>query len=516
LGSIVASILKAVLVRLVFEGRHALVFIPATVFHAVRCRALPLKERHVYTRGGRLRLRYVVLLAALFLGMAGSSMSFTPSFTVDVAQAQAGFADMASVSPAALKAQTANVAVAPVMVAPPAVKPVPMRPAAYTRTLKIQPGDTLSDLIAHVESGVTDTGEALEALKKYIDPRSLKAGQDVKLHYIWSQGSGERLAGMEFAPTALTRIMLRPTGNGGFKVDKAEKELQHEVRAAHATIRTSLSADLQRAGVPASIINEFIKAYSYSVDFARDIWAGDTVDILYDVNRTDDGNYVRGETLKYAVLTMRGKTNVIVRFDNNGDVQYFDDKGNPVKKALLRTPVDAARITSGFGARRHPVLGYNRMHKGIDFGAPTGTPIFAAGDGVVSRAGKFSGYGNYVSIKHNGTYSTAYGHMSKILVKAGQRVKQGQVIGKVGATGLATGPHLHFEVLKSGSQINPVKAANLSIGDKLGGKSLARFQAVAADAKNSFAHLLNAPRIQTINAKPLVAPKPIVEAAITQ
>ncbi|HEY8964562.1 MAG TPA: peptidoglycan DD-metalloendopeptidase family protein [Alphaproteobacteria bacterium] len=502
------SIVKTILVRLIIEGRHALVFIPGTVFHAVRCRALPLKERHVYTRTGRLRLRYVAVLAALFLGIAGSNMSFTPNFSVDVASAQAGIADMAIVDQKAAVAPTAEMVFAPS--AP--VKPTPARPAAYTRAVKIHPGDTLSDLVAAAGPGIKDKAEALEALKKHIDPRSLKAGDEVTMHYIWQPGQGENLAGMEFAPTELTRIMLVPTANGGFKVDKSEKTLQHEVRAAHAKIRTSLSADLQAAGVPASIINEFTKAYSYSVDFARDIWAGDTVDILYDVNRTDDGNFVRGETLKYAALTMRGKTSVIIRFDDKGNVQYYDEKGNPVKKALLRTPVDAARMTSGFGARRHPVLGYNRMHKGVDFGAPTGTPIYAAGDGIVSRAGKFSGYGNYVSIKHNGTYSTAYGHMSKILVKNGQHVKQGQVIGKVGATGLATGPHLHFEVLKSGTQINPVKAANLSIGDKLGGKTLARFQAVAADAKGSFNSLMNAAHLQQASLNTTPISKPIVEA----
>jgi len=511
LGGFVTVIIRAVLLRLLIEGRHALLFIPGTVFHAVRCHALPLKERHLYTRAGRLRLRYIAVLAALFLGIAGSDMSFTPGFSVDVSTAQAGIADIGAINPVAQKASTADEAiVAAAPVAP--AKPVIARPAAYSRILKIKPGDTLSDLVSYASAGIDDTDEALEALKQHIDPKSLKAGQAVTMHYIWSPDKGERFAGMEFAPSALTRVMLRPTVDGGFKIDKSEKSLRHEVRAAHAVIHSSLYADLRNAGVPDSIVAEFIKAYSYSVDFQRDIWSGDSVDILYDVNRTDDGQFVRGETMKYAMLNMRGKTNVIVRFDNNGDVSYYDQLGNPVKKALLRTPVDVVRITSGFGVRNHPLLGYTRMHKGVDFGAPTGTPIFAAGDGIISRAGVFSGYGNYVSIKHNGTYSTAYGHMSKILVRIGQHVKQGQVIGRVGMTGLATGPHLHFEVIQNGSQINPIKAANLSIGDKLGGKALARFQSVAADAKNSFTQMLNKPRLQSASATQIKSAAPAQQA----
>jgi murein DD-endopeptidase MepM/ murein hydrolase activator NlpD len=177
----------------------------------------------------------------------------------------------------------------------------------------------------------------------------------------------------------------------------------------------------------------------------------------------------------------------------------------------MRTPIDGARITSGFGMRRHPIQGYSKMHKGTDFGAPSGTPIFAAGDGTIVRAGWFSGYGKYVSIRHNGTYSTAYGHMSAISVKPGQKVRQGQVIGRVGSTGMATGPHLHFEVIKDGAQINPVKVANLSIGNKLGGKSLARFQSAMATAKGSFGTLItgvSTPKLASLSSREAVPGKP--------
>lgn len=491
MGGSLASFLKAFAVRFVIEGRYAACFIPRTIFHAMRYGTMPFKERHVYTRAGRLRLRYIALMVAAFLGLATTNISVSPNAGIDlqIASAQAGIADVS----------VANALPAIIVPAPP--KPGTPVAADYTRKVTVRAGDTLSDLMQH--AAISNQTSAIEALKGHINPRELKAGQDVTMHYRWSTGQGEHWTAMEFAPDALTRVVLRPAANG-FKVEKMQKPLTAETRAARAQITTSLYADLQRAGVPDSIIADFIKVYSYSVDFQRDIWAGDSVELLYKVNRTDDGEFVRGETLEYATLVLRGKRHVIFRFDHNGQAEYFDEKGNPVKKALMRTPIDGARVTSGFGMRRHPIQGYTKMHKGTDFGAPTGTPIFAAGDGVVGRAGWFSGYGKYVSIKHNGTYSTAYGHMSSIAVKPGQRVKQGQVIGRVGMTGMATGPHLHFEVMQNGAQINPVKLANLSIGNKLGGKQWARFQAVSASAKQSFQSLISGaarPQLASIGAQ---------------
>ena len=448
----------------------------------MRCGTLPLKDRHVYTRAGRLRLRYVALMAAAFLGLSLANTSFTPQHGLEIAQAQASVANVAML-PATREPEQVAMEMAAVVAPAAPQKPNVPNLDNYTRTLTIKAGDTLSALMERVASG--QTTDAVKALKGHIDPKTLKAGQDVTMHYKWVDTVGEQWTAMEFAPSPLTRVVLRQGSNGAFSVQKIEKPLSKETRAAKATIRSSLYADLRKAGVPDSIIADFIKAYSYNVDFQRDIWAGDRVELLYDVKRTDDNAFVRGENLIYAALYMRGKPSVIFRFENNGTVEYFDDKGNPVKKALMRTPIDGARVTSGFGMRRHPIQGYTKMHKGTDFGAPTGTPIFAAGDGTITRAGWFSGYGKYVSIKHNNTYATAYGHMSVINVKPGQRVKQGQVIGRVGTTGNSTGPHLHFEVLQSGKQVNPVKVANLSIGNKLGGKQLARFKATLASARTN-------------------------------
>ena len=180
----------------------------------------------------------------------------------------------------------------------------------------------------------------------------------------------------------------------------------------------------------------------------------------------------------YAALTLGGKKIPMYYFEHDGDGEYYSPSGESVRKSLLRTPIDGAKITSGFGMRLHPILGYTRMHKGVDFGAPVGTPIYAAGNGTIVDIGMRNGYGNYIRVKHNDTYSTAYAHISRFALgmKKGEHVKQGEVIAYVGATGEATGPHLHYEVLINNQQVNPatVKVAG---GDKLTGKDLAAFKA---------------------------------------
>lgn len=189
----------------------------------------------------------------------------------------------------------------------------------------------------------------------------------------------------------------------------------------------------------------------------------------------------------YAALTLSGKTMRLYRYkDSSGRIDYYNELGHSVRKALLKTPIDGAKLTSRFGMRDHPILGYTVMHRGVDFGAPQGTPIFAAGDGTVEDLGERSGYGRYIRVRHSGTYSTAYAHMSGYGrgLKTGMRVRQGQVIGYVGMTGRATGPHLHFEVIRDGKQINPV-TVKFPTGEKLQGQELQRFQSIKSDLDRS-------------------------------
>jgi murein DD-endopeptidase MepM/ murein hydrolase activator NlpD len=225
-----------------------------------------------------------------------------------------------------------------------------------------------------------------------------------------------------------------------------------------------------------------IHLYSYDVDFQRDIRSGDKFEMLVESFYSEDGKKVKDGNVLFSSLTLQNRSIDVYAYKINGNVEYFDFKGNSMRKSLLRTPVNGARVSSRFGMRRHPILGYSRMHKGTDFAAPRGTPILAAGSGTITYFGRKGGYGNYVQIRHNSDYSSAYGHASRFNRKfrVGSRVKQGDVVAYVGSTGRSTGPHLHFEVLFRGRQINPSKVKATS-GIKLTGKELAKFEISRAE-----------------------------------
>jgi murein DD-endopeptidase MepM/ murein hydrolase activator NlpD len=224
-----------------------------------------------------------------------------------------------------------------------------------------------------------------------------------------------------------------------------------------------------------------VKLFSHKLDFSRDIHAGDAFKMVFDRKVTASGRTVQTGDLLYAEIGAKGRTTQFYRFQPKGSsvAEYFDALGKNIKGLLLRTPVDGARITSGFGMRLHPLLGYTRMHQGIDFGVPIGTPVYAAGDGVVEEARWAGGYGRFMKLRHAGGWETAYGHLSGWAVRPGARVRQGQVIAYSGSTGESTGPHLHFEVIKGGVKINP-KGANAPGGTVLTGRELAAFRAEKA------------------------------------
>ena len=234
---------------------------------------------------------------------------------------------------------------------------------------------------------------------------------------------------------------------------------------------SSLNRALRSAGIPAPQAAEFVKQMRHVVDFQRGLGKGDRFEIIIEQDRAETGE-VRHGRLLFGALARKGKDPVEIGWYEG---EYYLASGEGVKKGLMKTPVDGARMSSGFGMRFHPVLGFSRMHQGVDFGAGSGTPIMAAGSGTVSFAGWHGGHGNYVMVKHNKDLSTAYAHMSRINVKPGQKVRQGQVIGRVGSTGLSTGPHLHYEVWLKGRPANPVKLKFIG-GAELSGRSLDNFQ----------------------------------------
>jgi murein DD-endopeptidase MepM/ murein hydrolase activator NlpD len=242
-------------------------------------------------------------------------------------------------------------------------------------------------------------------------------------------------------------------------------------------IKNNLYSSAIAVGVEPNIIVEFARIYGFEVDFQRDIRKGDWFEILYE-KFEDDNNKVRDTgKIIYASMFVNGEEINLYNFKDNKIEEYYNIKGKSITKSLMKTPINGARLSSSFGMRKHPILGYNKMHKGTDFAAPSGTPIMASGSGTVTRARWCGGGGNCVKIKHNSTYETIYAHMKTFAkgIKEGRKVKQGQIIGYVGSTGMSTGPHLHYEVLVNGKKVNSQKL-KLPSGKILKGGAREKFE----------------------------------------
>ena len=233
-------------------------------------------------------------------------------------------------------------------------------------------------------------------------------------------------------------------------------KLNKNVIYDESIILESLYKSASNQKIPAGIIVEFARIYGFQVDFQRDVRKRDSFQIMYEVFLDDKKNVIETGNILYANLKLSGEDNSLYYFDSKNSEGHYDKSGKSVQKALMKTPINGARLSSPFGMRKHPIDGFNKMHRGTDFAAPMGTPIMASGNGVIKKAGWCGGGGNCVVIKHNSTYQTVYAHMSKFAkgIRKGTRVKQGQTIGYVGSTGKSTGPHLHYEVIVNGKKIN--------------------------------------------------------------
>jgi murein DD-endopeptidase MepM/ murein hydrolase activator NlpD len=262
-----------------------------------------------------------------------------------------------------------------------------------------------------------------------------------------------------------------------FDISKTILKLNRKEIVSSNVIKNNLYSAAVEVGIEPNIIVEFANIFGFEVDFQRDIRKGDRFEIYYE-QYLDDDNIVRqtGKII-YASMFVNNKEIALYNFKYNNEIGFYDVDGKSVIKTLMKTPINGARLSSSFGMRKHPILGFNKLHQGTDFAAKTGTPIMASGSGVILRAQKYKGYGNFVSIKHNSTYVTAYGHMSKYGrgIKKGIRVTQGQIIGYVGSTGMSTGPHLHYEVIKNGKRINSQRL-KLPTGKILNNESRNKFE----------------------------------------
>ncbi|HET6519539.1 MAG TPA: peptidoglycan DD-metalloendopeptidase family protein, partial [Geminicoccaceae bacterium] len=372
-----------------------------------------------------------------------------------------------------------------------AVEPEPSH--TTTEQVTVRRGDTLMNILKRAGVDVGEAHAAIASLQEVYDPRRLQAGQEIALELQAAEtedgGRQVLLAGLSLGLNFQQDVHLRRSEEEGFAAATVDRTLHRRVALTVGAIDDSLYLSAIRAGLPEDALLELIRLFSWDVDFQREIQPNDGFEVLFERISTEDGSEVRGGDLLFANLTLSGRTLTAYRYEHrDGGVDYFDGEGRTLRKSLLRTPIDGARLSSRFGPRRHPILGYNKMHRGIDFAAPTGTPIYAAGEGRVVKIGRNGGYGNYIRIQHNDEYATAYAHLKGFArgLKHGSRVRQGDVIGYLGSTGLSTGPHLHYEVHRSGEQINPLSIKQ-TVAQVLAGGELARFRehVAAIDARRA-------------------------------
>lgn len=365
---------------------------------------------------------------------------------------------------------------------------------ASSRKVTVSSGDTLSNLLTQkIGLAVQDAYDTVENIKSEYSPQNLRPGHTLTAYYTKNRLTGNlEYTGLKIDTDVVNSIVIKKMNDGDYAVAKSAKKLRRTLKAAQGTIDSSLYVEASRQGVPDPVILSMIRIYSWAVDFQRDLREGDQFEIMYEEFRTEDGQLVKGRgNMLYANLTLSNHHNPIYRYAKSAnDIDFYEPDGSSVRKTLMKTPIDGARISSGFGRRKHPVLGYTKMHKGIDFAASRGTPIYAAGDGVLEKIGRNGSFGNYIRIRHHHGLKTAYAHMKgfKSGLHKGGRVKQGQIIGYVGTTGRSTGAHLHYEVHLNGRQVSPRKV-KLPQGHSLGGNDLATFAGFVEQTKVQFADL---------------------------
>ena len=358
-------------------------------------------------------------------------------------------------------------------------KPDPINPAASTvddwQVVRVQPGQTLSDIFGGRGLSLTDLQKVMDAAG---DAKSalhnIRPGEE----FDFLLGPGGSLRGIRFDKDQANRAIVRLDGpQPTLTLQSRDMDVREEV--AHGVIRSSLYAAGDQAGLSAAMVGKLADLFKYDIDFVQDLREGDSFTVIYDDIYRDGARYGEGDIVA-AEFVNQGKRYTAYRFRKaDGNYGWFSEDGRPLQKSFLRIPVDFTRISSTFtAARMHPILGRMRAHKGVDYAAPSGTPIHAAGDGVIKYHGWERGYGNFVVIQHDKTISTAYGHMSRFVKgqHVGERVRQGEVIGYVGMTGLATGPHLHYEFRVNGVQRNP-QTVTLPKPEPLPAVQMARFKA---------------------------------------
>ncbi len=315
-------------------------------------------------------------------------------------------------------------------------------------------GETFVSILENYSVNQSEIQEIKNKLSKKIDINRLSKDQKIELTIDQSSNLVKEFI---FKVSNKEKIYLsRDTKTDKFDQKILFTKLKKNTVYKENIILNSLYKSAVDQKIPANIILEFARVYGFQVDFQRDIRKRDSFQIMFEVFKNDDGKIIESGEILFANLKLSGEDNSLYYFDEKGSQGHYDKNGKSVQKALMKTPINGARLSSPFGMRKHPIDGFNKMHRGTDFAAPIGTPIMASGNGLIKKAGWCGGGGNCIVIKHNSTYQTIYAHMSKFArgIRSGVRVKQGQTIGYVGSTGKSTGPHLHYEVVVNGKKIN--------------------------------------------------------------
>ncbi|MEM6415869.1 MAG: peptidoglycan DD-metalloendopeptidase family protein [Pseudomonadota bacterium] len=367
--------------------------------------------------------------------------------------------------------------------------------------VELQRGEALVDMLGRLEINADDRNEIVNSLSKKVSLRRLRAGQQFRIVYsqdyrtvfqtVSSAPLKKRLLSLSLLSNIKENVSLArviPAENGRvFDTQQATGQTTERIVTISGKIDGSLFGSAKALGAPDDAIAELANIFAYDIDFQRDIFRGDSFEAIFKGQYDKNGKLVSGGEILFGKLTWRGgaRGKNYYRFEsatNGSRADYFDAQGQSAKRLLMKTPIDGARLSSGFGMRRHPIKGYRKAHKGVDFAARRGTPIYAAGDGTIERINRFGSFGNYIRIRHARGYKTAYAHLNgfKRGLRSGSRVRQGDVIGYVGSTGRSTGPHLHYEVHYKGKAVNPQKL-KMATGIKLTGKERQRFRALRND-----------------------------------
>ena len=351
-----------------------------------------------------------------------------------------------------------------------------LKPRFETIDYKIQIGDTFEKVLNKINISKNEKKKILKKVLKLKLMNNLKKNHKISFKIDKKEPVKVLEFSIQISKTKSIQF-IKNNISDEFDTIEIEKNLKQILAYKEAEITSSLYSSGIEMEVQPNVIIDFARIYGFQIDFQRDIWKNDSFQIVYETFVDQNGKILETGNIIYANLVLQGNENSLYIFKVNNDYDHFDKFGKSIRKSLMKTPINGAKLSSSFGMRKHPISGFNKIHQGTDFAAPMGTPIMASGDGKIVKARWCGGGGNCIKIKHNATYSTVYAHMSKFgkNIKEGKKIKQGQIIGYVGSTGMSTGPHLHYVVIENRKKINSQKL-KLPSGKILKGKERELFE----------------------------------------